>query len=60
MIGHDILNNIIDKCPTPFYIFDEKAFIHNYKQLEKTLKPFILTIKYLTRTKPTIRLKFAN
>lgn len=38
MIDHGILNEIIDKYPTPFYIFDEKAFIHNYKQLERTFK----------------------
>ena len=58
MIGHDILNNIIDKCPTPFYIFDEKAFIHNYKQLEKNFKAvypnYQVSYSYKTNYTPEI------
>ena len=58
MIDHDALNNIIDKYPTPFYIFDKIAFIQNYKQLEKSFKTvypnYQISYSYKTNYTPGI------
>lgn len=58
MIDHDALNNIINKYPTPFYIFDKIAFIQNYKQLEKSFKTvypnYQISYSYKTNYTPGI------
>jgi hypothetical protein len=49
------IRNLIKSNGTPFYLFDEKGFIDNYRKLE-----FILITNFLIPTRPIILLLFAN
>ena len=52
------INQLIEKQGTPFYLFDEKGFVDNYKKLEKTFKAiypkYQISYSYKTNYTPFI------
>ena len=54
------IRNLIKSNGTPFYLFDEKGFIDNYRSWKVSSRLFILITSFLIPTRPIILLLFAN
>ena len=41
-----VIKSLIENHGTPFYLFDEKGFVDNYRELEDTFKKVYKKLKY--------------
>ena len=54
------IKELIKQNGTPFYLFDEKGFVDNYKKLENTFKAIYPEYQISYSYKPTTLRLFVN